>query len=190
MIDVPWLNQVAGDPEVALSFFNDGKGEKKHSTERIDWFIRGKITTCVRPWLQLIFVKLIAWTRGLKGLREGKKKKTNSLGIQMKPLWIWTGRESSVWDFQGWWWLWGHLKYYKYKSWACYTKQRAGSGGKLLPVSNKMCDTPDFSGFLVGISLQGLLILKSLPSRMPELLQKEEIPSVIPPLIRIDEPDS
>ena len=59
-----------------------------------------------------------------------------------------------------------------------------------MPVSNKMCDTPDFSGFLVGISLQGLLILKSLPSRMPELLQKEEIPSVIPPLIRIDEPDS
>lgn len=55
------------------------KEKKKHSTERIDWFIRGKITTCARPWLQLIFVKLIAWTRGLKGLRKGEKKENKVL---------------------------------------------------------------------------------------------------------------
>lgn len=69
----------------------------------------------------------------------------------MKPLWIWTGGRIQCGIFR----VGDDCGISIRAGLLIQNSQRAGSGGKLLPVSDKMCDTPDISGFLVGISLQG-----------------------------------
>lgn len=78
----------------------------------------------------------------------------------MKPPWIWAGMKNLVWGFSGLATIAGTFRI-KYRSWVSHPEQpqreRVGSEERPLPATNKVGDTPDFSGFLVAVSLQGFV---------------------------------